>query len=82
MTTDSSLRMRVAVVNEETFAISFYLDGKKEEKSYTIQEKQEQRPEVQIAEQGDRISIRTASLILQIDRTYPFVGARVYAEQI
>ncbi len=69
MTTDSSLRMRVAAVNEETFAISFYLDGSKEEKSYTLQEDQEPRPEVQIAEQGDVLNIRTASLILEIDRT-------------
>ncbi len=70
MTNGRDLRMKVTVVNEETFAISFYLDGNKEEKSYTVQEKQEQRPEVQIAEQEDLISIRTASLILEIDRTY------------
>lgn len=34
MTAGKDLKMKVTVVNEETFAISFYPDGTKEEKSH------------------------------------------------
>ncbi len=66
--TDSDLRMKVGVVNEETFSIAFIREENEEESSRTILEDQIEGADYEVEENAEYIRIWTSGLGLNIAR--------------